>query len=86
MSVALSRDEADVHASHSLLCRDRGRWKKQVASGRIQVHSNACTFDITPPKNLEEVLTFSEKGHKEAEMPSLLGEEEKVYAWRDCWP
>lgn len=28
-------------------------------------------------RNLGEVLTFAEKGHKEGEMPSLLGEEEK---------
>lgn len=85
MSVALSGDEADVHASHSYAERGedgRSRWHLEGFK-HIQTHAHLIS---PPPKNLEEVLTFAEKGHKEAEMPSLLGEGEKVYAWRDCWP
>lgn len=45
-------------------------------SGRIQM-PNTYAFDVTP-KNLGKVMILTEKGHKEAEMPSLLEEGEML--------
>lgn len=51
-------------------------------SGRTEV-PNAHSFDVALD-NLGKVMIFTEKGYKEAEMPSLLGEREKNWICKGC--